>query len=338
MLGLAIIEYFREEQLNLSEIKPAFGLNRENLRDVIPLKTPYSIYFFPTNLCNFRCRYCAHFGGLKQFEKEYGLKAESMSLETFKRTIDQLKDFSNQVKVINLSGQGEPLLNKQLPEMIAYAKESKVAKNIEIITNASLFCHELSKRLIDSGIDTIRISLQGMNNQKYKDICGFNLDFNKLVSEIEYLYSIKGSTSVFVKVMDIALEEGEEELFYKTFGTISDRMYIEQCKPVYDSVEMTQNIETETDRYGRKHEHRDVCPLPFYMLGILPDGTVSPCETIYVPITLGNIWTESIIEMWNGKKMQDFQTMQLRKKRYMNPQCARCCAPDDVSHPEDNLD
>ena len=81
-----------------------------------------------------------------------------------------------------------------------------------------------------------------------------------------------------------------------------------------------------------------VCPLPFYMLGILPDGTVSPCETIYIPQVLGNIWQAELTDMWQGEKMKAFQKMQMQKKRKDNPQCARCCAPDDVAHPEDCLD
>jgi len=48
-----------------------------------------------------------------------------------------------------------------------------------------------------------------------------------------------------------------------------------------------QNMKVEYDRYGRKHEKRNVCPLPFYMLGIFPNGDVEPCDTIYKPIVLG---------------------------------------------------
>ena len=56
-------------------------------------------------------------------------------------------------------------------------------------------------------------------------------------------------------------------------------------------------MNVDTDRYGRRHEPRKVCPLPFYMLGILPDGTVSPCETIYIPEILGNVWSDHIVKL-----------------------------------------
>lgn len=322
----------------MSEIKPLAGMERKKLKEVIPLRSPYAVYFFPTNLCNFKCCYCAHSGGLKRFESEYGMKPETMSFETFARAIDQMKDFKDKLKVINLSGQGEPLLNPAIADMVRYAKEARVAERIEIITNASLLTNELSDQLIDAGLDCIRISLQGMSDESYLKVCGKKIKVDSLFSNIDYFYQHKKQCQVYVKVMDVALQDGEEELFYRTFDGMSDRMYIEQCKPVYDSVEMTQNMHTETDRYGRAHGPRQVCPLPFYMMAILPDGMISPCETIYVPEILGNIWQDELTQVWSGEKMKLFQQMQLKKLRKVNPKCARCCAPDDVAHPDDNLD
>lgn len=322
----------------MSEIKPLAGLERHPLKEVIPLRTPYAAYIFPTNLCNFMCNYCGHSLGLEAMKKEYDFCAENMSMNTYKRVIDQLKEFPDQLKVISLTGHGEPLLNRELPEMIAYAKQSGVTKRIEIISNASLLTHDLSNRLVDAGLDCIRISLQGLSQKKYKEVCGRNIDFDKLVDEIRYLHEHRKQCEVFVKVMDVALEEGEEEEFYRIFEPISERMYIEQCRPVYSGVEMTEGMEFAEDRYGRKHEPRMICPLCFYMIGVHPNGDVAPCETIYKPDILGNVYNDTIFNMWNGEKNKEFQRMQLRKARFENKGCSRCCAPDDVAHPEDVLD
>lgn len=322
----------------MSEIKPLAGLERQCLKDVIPLRTPYAAYIFPTNLCNFMCNYCGHSLGLTRMKKEYDFCAENMSMDTYRRIIDQLKEFPEQLKVISLTGHGEPLVNRELEEMVAYAKKSKVAERVETISNASLLTHERSKQLVDAGLDCIRISLQGLSTAKYEAVCKRKVDFSKLVGEIQYLYEHKKQCKVFVKVMDVALEKGEEEAFYQIFRPISDRMYIEQCRPVYSGVEMTEQIECKADRYGRKHESRIVCPLCFYMVGVHPNGDVSPCETIYKPLTLGNVYKDTLIHMWNSKKNREFQKMQLRRERLQNGACARCCAPDDVAHPEDILD
>ena len=74
------------------------------------------------------------------------------------------------------------------------------------------------------------------------------------------------------------------------------------------------------------------------MLGIFPNGDVEPCDTIYKPVVLGNVNETSLLEMWNGEKLKEFRKMHLLKNRYSNDKCRVCCAPDDVSHPEDELD
>lgn len=322
----------------MAEIKPLAGLERQCLKDVIPLRTPYAVYIFPTNLCNFMCNYCGHSLGLSEMKKEYDLCAENMSIDTFQRVLDQLKEFPDQLKVISLTGHGEPLVNRELEQMVAYAKKSKVTKRIETISNASLLTHERSEQLVDAGLDCIRISLQGLSTEKYQEVCKRKIDFSKLVEEIQYLYNHRKQCEVFVKIMDTVLEEGEEDTFYRMFHSISNRMYVERCRPVYSGVGLTEQMECQADRYGRKHDPRIVCPLCFYMMGIHPNGDVTPCETIYKPLILGNVYEDTIIHMWNSEENKAFQKMQLRKERFQNGGCARCCAPDDVAHPEDVLE
>lgn len=321
-----------------NKIRPLAGLDRVPLKDCIPLKTPFSVYIFPTNHCNFRCAYCAHSLGAKGFQKQYGFAPETMTMETYRKVIDQLAEFPNKLKTLSLTGQGEPLLHPRLPEMVAYAKQRQVSRRIEFMTNGALLSPALSQALVEAGLDGIRISLQGLSTQKYAQVCGAKVDFDRFVEQIAWLYARKRQCDVFVKVLDIALEPGEEDRFYRLFTPIADRVYIEQCRPVYSGVSSTEQISAEADRYGRVHQHRNVCPLCFFMLGIFPNGDVYPCETIYRPEYLGNVHTDRLKDLWNSEKMRRFWKMQLEGKRGENERCAQCCAPDDVSHPEDELD
>lgn len=320
-----------------SLVKPICGNERVKLADAVPMNTPFSMFVFPTTYCNFKCNYCGHSLGLSKMKEQYGFEPQTMDMRTFKRTVSQIGQFPDKLKLLSLTGHGEPLLNPDLPQMVAYAKESGVAQRIEVISNASLLTQEKAAQLDDAGLDAIRISLQGLSSDKYKEICGADVDFDALVDNIKFLHEHRKNCQVFVKVMDIALEKGEKQKFYDIFGDISDRMYIEQCKPVYDGVKYG-DVTTSTDRYGNSHEKRDVCPLCFFMLSVFPNGDVEPCDTIYKPVTLGNINEETLLQMWNGKKLHEFQIMQLKKERHCNAKCKVCCAPDDVSHPEDALD
>lgn len=321
-----------------SEIKPIYGTDRVKLAQVIPLSTPFSMFVFPSTYCNFKCIYCGHSLGLKKMKQMYDFEPQMMSMKTYDEVISQIKEFPQKLKMLSLTGQGEPLTNKNLPLMVKLAKEANITERIEIITNGALLSKEMSDGLIAAGLDTLRISLQGLSTDKYKEICGVDIDFDQFLKNIKYFYENKGNTNLFVKIMDVSLKEGEENEFYKLFENCSDRMYVEKMLPAYEGVEVTKDLEVDYDRYGRKHEKRKVCPLPFYMLGVFPNGDVEPCDTIFKPIILGNVSKSSLKEMWNGQDLKSFWKMQLEGNRNCNSKCATCCAPDDVAHPEDILD
>lgn len=322
-----------------SEIKPIYGTDRVKLSAVLPLRTPYSAFIFPTTYCNFKCQYCGHSLGHKEMKKQYDFVPEHMSMETFYKTVEQLKDFPDKFKMISLTGQGEPLLNPHIAEMVKAIKDAGIAERVEIITNAALLTHEMTDSLTEAGLDTLRISLQGLSSEKYKSICGATIDFDKFMENVRYFYAHKKNTSLFLKVMDVALDEGEDEKFYDLFKDCTDRMYIEHMLPAYDGVELTKGMEIECDRYGNKTKKiNKVCPLAFYMIGIFPNGDVEPCDTIYKPVVLGNVHQDTIYNMWRGEKLREFWKMHLCGKRWDNKRCANCCAPNDVAHQEDYLD
>lgn len=321
-----------------SKITPIYGQNRNKLSKVVPLDMPYSMFVMPTTYCNFRCIYCGYSLGYEEMKKKYDFNPQMMTLETYKKIIEQMKEFPRPLKMLGLTAQGEPLINKDIAKMVKIAKDANVAERIEIITNGLLLTKELSEQLIKSGLDTLRISLQGISNEKYEEICGAKIDFDEFMENIRYFYRNKKDTNLFVKVMDIALNEGEEELFYSLFENCSDRMFVEKMIPAYEGVEVTQDLDAEYDRYGRISDKKEVCPLPFYMMGVFPNGDVEPCDSIYKPIILGNIHEKKLLHMWNSQELKNFWIQQLENKRCDNNKCAMCCAPNDVAHPEDELD
>jgi len=325
----------------MSEIKPFTGVDdRVALADVVPIDTPFTIGISASSACNFKCNYCVQSIDNETLKSKYDFKRIKMDFDLFTRIVNQCFFFPKKIKLLTFMGQGEPLLNPELSNMIAYAKKSENFERIDVVTNGSLLNYETSDRLINSGLDALRISLQGMTPEKYKSISNVNLNFDDLIDNIKYFYDkSRGKCKVYVKIMNVSLDKNEENLFYETFDKITDRMFIEQLKPVYDGVDYNEYDYTlSSDRRGNIHEKRYVCPQPFFTLSIWPDGEVIPCSAIHKVCSLGNIKNSPLITMWNSKKLKNFQIMQLKKLRFDHPQCKLCCAPDDCSHIEDVLD
>ena len=325
----------------MAEIKPISGIDdRVPLAHAVPLTTPFTFNVFPTNLCNFRCNYCAQSLGRDYLTKIYGFSYGQLSLEIFEKAVGHMQKFPEPFKLVSFMGHGEPLLNKAVPDMIAAVNKAKVAGRTEIITNGSQLTHEYSERLVEAGVSAIRISLQGITAEKYWEISRVKIDFDKFIDELKYYSSLSKDSKLYVKIVDTSLADGDEQRFYELFDPIADRMYVENIKPVYAGVEYNEAVtEVKADRYGNTHSKREVCPLAFYMLALWPNGDVAPCDAIYKPLVLGNIADgDDLYDMWHSERIEDFWDLLLNGGRFDFPPCVECCAPDDVSHSLDVLD
>ena len=101
------------------------------------LSAPNSVVWDITNRCNFKCRHC-------YVEAESGNEVEP-STEEAKAIMDQLKEAK--VFTLSFSG-GEPLLRKDLYDLLQYATKSFV---VDVATNGSLIDEETARELKSTG-------------------------------------------------------------------------------------------------------------------------------------------------------------------------------------------
>lgn len=312
--------------------------NRINLGEVLPLDTPLTIHIFPSYYCDFKCRYCIQSLDSK-YLNELDLEIKMMDLDLFKKIIDQIKMFGKKLKVLNFAGHGEPLLNDNLPKMIAYAKKKDIANKIELVTNANSLTNEKSDALIEAGLDSLRISIQGMDREKYYEISKVDIDYEIFLNQIKYFYEKKRACNVYIKIIDVSLRDGEEAIFYKTFGSMCDRIAIEYMVPTARSV----NYEKLNHNYYETQQGYDVkevmsCPYPFYMMIIEPNGNIRTCCSTKFPILIGNIRENSLLEVWNGKRMMEFRKLHLNEGKKSHNVCNSCDLPMFGLQPGDNID
>lgn len=321
---------------------PWFDSNRVELGKAIPLRSPLSITLTPSSLCNFHCYYC-----MQSLDKEEvrpkGFSFENMSWDTFILIINQMRLFEEKIKKLEFYGMGEPLFHPQLSEMLEYAKQKGICRFTSVMTNGSLLSHRLSDQLIYSGVDEIKISLQGLSAKKYEEVAGIHLDFDRFVEEIAYLYSIKGNTRLYVKIISPALtvDDIEYNTLEKTFGRICDRYSVENMLPLFGDVDYRKidgNSCLSNSRYGGVVPPKRICHFPYYRLIILPDGRVTSCCDPLNSIFWGNIHQKSLTEIWNGPLHYEFLQAQLENRGLCHPLCESCYMPYDVYSEADKLE
>ena len=198
---------------------------RTDLSEVTPLETPYVIFIDPCSACNFQCTFCPT-GDLKLM-KDIGRYQGNLSLDDFKKIIRDIEEFDQPVKVLRLYKDGEPLLNKQLGNMIKIAKASKNITVVDTTTNGLLLTKEKSEELINAGLDLINISVDGLDNDQFLKFTKSKVDFDSFVKNINYLYTIKGNCKIVIKTTSEIIGNDRKEEFYEIFGDICDKIFVE---------------------------------------------------------------------------------------------------------------
>lgn len=344
------MEFSSEKKIS-ALIKPRiYHQDKQKLEDLIPLRTPFSVHIDVCSLCNFKCSFCfqADVMGKKNKKFPHGM----MEMDLFKKTVDDLKQFPDKIKKIKIGNHGEPTLHPLLPEFIEYIKKTNVAETIEVFTNGSKLNPKLNKALVDSGLQRINISLEGLSSERYLKVAAAKINWDEFIENIKNLYDYsrsKGELSIYIKIVNHASElkgktvfsmtEEEKKYFYETFGNIADEIYIEKIVPQWaETQEGKQNDVDLTGMYDQKTvRYKKVCPFIFMYLHINHDGIVSPC-TLDWPrdVSIGDIKTNSSKEIWNGKILKDLQIQQLEGKRNEIKFCKDCSAP--MVCVEENLD
>ena len=90
-------------------------------------------------------------------------------LAFFKKIIDESILYGKRL-IITINKDGEPLLHPELPKMVKYAKDKKAAHKINFYTNGILLSETKSLELINSGLDTIHISIDAFSKGTYKKL------------------------------------------------------------------------------------------------------------------------------------------------------------------------
>lgn len=315
------------------------GGKRTKLAEALPLDTPFLLYVFPIYACNFKCEYCIF--SVDEAQRGFISDKTALDFDLYKKCIDEVVMFPNQLKVLRFVGMGEPLLHNKISEMVEYAVSKNVTNIVEILTNASLLTPAMSDSLISAGLTRLIVSLQGTSSEKYLKVCGARIDFDTFLENLRYFYNNKGNAHLYIKIVDTALDGKEDvQRFYQLFGNICDTMAIEHTVPIYPGVDyenMLKDREMTSTQFGLPVSEVQVCPQPFFTMQINPDGKIVPCFSLAYPEIIGDCNKQSIHKIWNDEQFQKFRRRMLDGAETVCEICANCNIIKYRMSPEDIL-
>lgn len=302
---------------------------------------PSSIMLEVTNHCNLKCITCPR-------EYQYGEEMDKgfMDINQLKKIIDQAYPY---VDSIGLTGLGETLLYKQLPEALDYIRK----KNKGIITTISINAHlpnsvDLVKLIADK-LDTLQISMDGVG-AIYEDVRlrgEYPLFYENVKQIVAYckdkradvmfnFVAIKENYFNMAEVVEVASELGVDFINVTPFNvaavTAHDISYydffqtdefIKELKRAKDKADELKNVELTIWDIKSKNEFKK-CHLPWSHFYISWDGYATPCCAKPFPkeLNFGNVFDDGLMYCLNSPGYREFRKLWLENK---TPQfCEKC--------------
>lgn len=259
-----------------------------------------------TDLCNSNCILCPR----EKHTRPHGI----MDQAKYEASIDEIVGMG--AKRVVLTGFGEPLLDKRLEEKIKYAKNKGLSTYI--ITNASGLTKNRAMRLLYAGLDEMRISFYGMQENVYELVMK-GLDYRRTVDNIIGFLALKDKLKFKTKVQVsyIVLPENEQDT----------EAFREFWEPKVDAIEIWKPHNFgDGKQYRERAGEKVTCGRPKNgPLQIQWDGSVIPCCYDYNnQIVLGNAFEDSISDILSGEGYQALRLAHHMGAFHKFPYCDQC--------------
>lgn len=152
--------------------------------------------------CMLKCKMCY------KWKEDLGTKGFSHpTSEQWKTFIKQLRDLVDEGFEIDFGG-GEALMRKDVLELVSYAK--RLGFRNTIASNGYLIDEDMAKKIVDSGLDSIVLSLDSLRPEIHDRMRGINGVAQRVHNAIKYLR--KYSKDIHIGICTIIMKQTLEGL------------------------------------------------------------------------------------------------------------------------------
>ena len=250
--------------------------------------------------CNLKCIMCPWVDERKNMQQR-----GHMSEATWEALLPHLPE----VRSIDFTGGGEPLLQKNLFTWLGQAKASGC--EVGFLTNGLLLNEEASKRVLDAGVNWVGFSVDGADKETY-DFIRRGSDFDIICKNIKYLTENRVDTLPLTminfvimqtnyhqleKIIQLAYDLGVDQVNFKQcdvirgdhgkeFGLFAseETKKVKQLKKALDKANrLARKLGVKTTSFSFVPEEQSVCDQdPRDSMFIRFDGSVSPCINLAI--------------------------------------------------------
>ncbi len=265
-----------------------------------------------TNICNARCIMCPHVN-MKR-------KQKIMKFEDFKKIVDDSMASYPSIRLLVITGFGEPLVDQGIVEKIDYVNKKYPNLQIDIYTNGGLLKKELSDELLEKKIHKINFSINALEKD-YKKIMGLNYD--SVSKNIIYFMDKRKRLNreyPLVNISMMILKQNKEDIqkFIELWEKRADSVM------TYMPLEWAGGKKVDTVEEVKMKKKRWPCiPLWQSIMVDVAGDIIMCCQDYESKVTFGNALKQPIKEIMNSERFKRIRELQL-KGIYNMPVCNTC--------------
>ena len=292
---------YHKKMKKISEkVKQTVNIPEEYLSITPP--APKSVKIEITSRCDLKCFFCVV--AYKKREKSH------INKDLLYRILNEIKEAG--VKEVGLFWLGEPFLNDELPDYVAYAKKIGIPY-VFITTNGRLASKDKLKRVFDSGLDSIKFSINAKNKEDFKNTTGVDA-FDQVINHIQLAYKVRDESprpSIFASTV---FDPKREKDYWETDALISPFVDEHYKLRLYGDKTFSTNEDEVGSIVNHRHNRSISEMLPCWSLFTLPhityNGFMSACYCDFNPdYFMADLKKVSFIDAWHSNKF-----MKLREK------------------------
>ncbi|MDE5603118.1 MAG: radical SAM protein [Helicobacter sp.] len=296
---------------------------KEDIQKRLGIKDYELIHTFPKffeietiNACNAKCVMCT-------VEEWNGNTKKVMSDALWQKFVLNVKPYKDWIEKITLTRDGEPLLDKKLCFRIRDLKEAGIEK-VAIVTNVQLLNHQRALELLESGLDEIMFSIDGISKEVFESI-RVGLNYERVLDNALNFIDLrdKNASNLKIRVRFIEQKLNSNEVpkwleFWKSKVSSGDSVYV---MPLHSWG--NQLLTESEDKVVALANY--ACISPFSSMAMHFDGKVGICGVDYgSKHFVGDFSLSSIEDIWRGGEFNSIREKHLNKRRNEIWLCRGC--------------
>lgn len=298
-----------------------------------PGEFPLNLNMEVTTRCNLSCTFCTQPSLTKD-------QLGDMPWELFTRVIDEGQRY--RTPAANLNGLGEPMLLKDLPQRIAYAKQRGFL-DVMFHTNGTIMTEALAGSLIDSGLDRIIFSVDSPEKETYEAM-RLRSNWDRVTAHVRCFARVRQQmrrTTPILRTTMVVTDKTVHQVgdFVNLWKPVADQITLQDLTwrtKVLDSGEWSNReksaVPTDMDEVREEAIQRKisfVCPYLYQSTYAFWNADVIPCSNPNArkQMVMGNLEQSTLQQVWQGKTYEDLRQLHASGQWYEHPVCRNCEVP-----------